>query len=323
LEFIHSVLWQDEPILLATPYSRDLPVNPLSHVLVTSSFVRTAAAAAGLPLLVNTINQLARIEVLYKGSAVFSMSGWDAVAAGLYIADFESWGINTSGIIAEECSFTWCIPFGRVLYNPNECFPRTTRGELTLQLTWVVAGADITSQLMQVETVELPDASPSQFLKMTTISVSIPAIGQLDVPLPIGNPISDIVLWGNTIPAGAATNRTLHQLTILANNKTGYYGLTNYETHHNMAGRLRAAPGFWGSHIHWVAAAPGLTEAVIPCNHLLACYSHLPFDIFRNGEYALKTQGLSSLCLRMNTRIVPAAADTARLIPCEIVSAGG
>lgn len=322
MEFIHSVLCQDIPIVLATPYSYDLPVNPLSHVLVTSSFVRTAAAAAGVPLLVNTINQLARIEVLYKGSAVFSMSGWDAVAAGLYIADFESWGINTSGIIAEECSFTWCIPMGRVLYDPKECFPRSTRGELTIQLTWVVTGADITSQLMQVETVELPDASPSQFLKMTTMSVAIPTTGTIDVPLPIGNPISDLVLWGATIPAGAVTNRTLHQLQILVNNKTSHYGLTNYETHHNMAGRLRAAPGFWGSHIHWCAAAPGLTEAVIPCNHLLACYSHMPFDIFRNGEFALQTAGMSDVVLRINTRMA-GAASTARVIPCEIVSAGG
>jgi len=322
MEFIHSVLAQDIPVVLATPYSFDLPVNPLSHTLLTVSYVRTAAAAAAIPLIANTINQVARIEVLYKGSAIFSMSGWDAVAAGLYVADFESWGVNMAGVATEECSFTWCIPHGRILYNPRECFPRTTRGELTLQVTFVVAGADITSQIQQIETVEIPDASPSQFLKMTTLSVAIPATGTIDVPLPIGNPISDLVLWGATIPAGAATDRTLHQLQVLVNNKTSHYGLTNYETHHNMAGRMRAAPGYWGSHTHYTVTTT-ISSQNIPSNHLLACYSHLPFDIFKDGEFALQTAGMSDVVLRINTRFAIAAASTARVIPCEIVTTTG
>jgi len=322
LEFIHSVLAQDIPIALATPYSYDLPVNPLSHTLLTVSFVRTGAAAAALPLIADAMAQVAKIEVLYKGSAVFSMSGYDAVAAGLYIAGFESWGINMAGVAAEECSFTWCIPHGRILYDPRECFPRTTRGELTLQVTFVVAGTDITSQIQQIETVELPEASPAKYLKMTTLSVAIPATGIIDVPLPIGNPISDLVLWGATIPAGAATDRTLHQLQILVDNKTSHYGLTNYETHHNMAGRMRAAPGYWGSHTHYTTTAT-ISSQNIPSNHLLGCYSHLPFDIFRNGEYSLETAGKSDVVLRIGTRFAAPAATTARVIPCEICSAGG
>lgn len=322
MEFIHSVLAQDVPVALATPYSYDLPVNPLSHTLLTVSYVRTGAAAAALPLIANTIAQVAKIEVLYKGSAVFSMSGADAVAAGLYIANFETWGLNMAGVALEECSFTWCIPMGRILYNPNECFPRTTRGELTLQVTFVVAGTDVTSSIQQIETVELPDASPTQYLKMTTLSVAVPITGSIDVPLPIGNPISDLVLWGATIPAGTATDRTLHQLQILVNNKASHYGLTNYETHHNMAGRMRAAPGYWGSHTHYTTTAT-ISSQNIPSNHILGCYSHLPFDIFRNGEFALQTAGMSDVVLRLTSRFAVAAASAARVLPCEIVSAGG
>lgn len=318
MEFIHSVLAQDIPILLATPYTYDLPVNPLSHTLLTVSYVRTGAAAAALPLIANTINQVARIEVLYKGSAIFTMSGWDAVAAGLYVADFVTWGVNMAGVALEECSFTFCIPHGRILYNPAECFPASTRGELTLQVTFAVAGPDVTSSIQQIETIELPAATPANFLKMTTLSVAIPATGILDVPLPIGNPISDLVLWGATIPAGVATDRTLHQLQVLVDNKMSHYGLTNYETHHNMAGRLRAAPGYWGSHTHYTVTTT-ISSQNIPSNHLLACYSHLPFDIFKDGAFALQTKGKSDVVLRVNTRFAVAIATTARVIPCEIV----
>ena len=141
-----------------------------------------------------------------------------------------------------------------------------------MQVTFVVAGTDVTSAIQQIETVELPEAAPTQFLKMTTLSVSIPATGIIDVPLPIGNPISDLVLWGATIPLGAATDRTLHQLQVLVNNKMSHYGLTNYETHHNMAGRMRAAPGYWGSHTHYTTTAT-ISPAPWPSNHLLSCLS--------------------------------------------------
>lgn len=319
-EFIHSVLAQDAPVVAGTTYTYDLPVNPLSHILITLPHIRTAAAASGVPLMVNIINLLAKVEVLYKGSAIFSMSGWDAFACGLLVANFESWGVNRAGVIGEEASFTWCVPLGRILYNPAECFPRSTRGELVLQITFLTPFVDVTSTVQQIETVELPDASPTQYLRMTTLSATMPAGGEFDVALPIGNPISELVMWGATIPVGAAKLRTLDYIQILVDNQRHFYSHTNYETVHNMAGRMRAAPGYWGSHIHWVEAAPGLSDAVITANHMLACYVHLPFDVFRNGEFALQTAGKSDVVVRINNDI--AAPTAARIIPCEIVPAG-
>jgi len=318
MEFIHSVCVPEPAILVANTYTYDLPVNPLSHVLVTASYVRTAAATNALPAIVNTLNIFSRMEILYKGSAIFSMSGYDAVAAGLYIANFESWGVNYGGIIAEEASFTWCIPLGRVLYNPNECFPKTTRGELQIQLTTPAAWTDITSVALQIETVELPDASPTQYLRMTTLAATIPAAGEYDVDLPIGNPISDIVLWGAVIPVGAAKLASLTYLQLLVDNQRHFYSHTNYETHHNMAGRMRAAPGYWWGHEHFAAAGVGISQGIAH-NHLLSCYSHLPFDIFKDGAYALQTAGKSDVTLRIGSDV--AGATTVRVIPCEIVPA--
>lgn len=320
MEFIHSVLDQENVFVATNVRSYDLPVNPLSHIYITFPHIRTAAATNALPAIANIINVLARIEVLYKGSAIFSMSGYDAVACGLYIANFESWGVNYGGIIAEEASFTICVPLGRTLYNPLECFPRSTRGELILQLTYAAAFTDITTLRAQIETVELPDATPSQYLRMTTLAATIPAVGEYDVNLPIGNPISDIVLWGTTIPVGAARLSTLRYLQILVDNQRHFYSHTNYETHHNMAGRMRDAPGYWWGHEHFAAAGVGISQGIAH-NHLLSCYSHLPFDIFKNGEYALQTSGKSDVVLRI--RNDTGGASAARVIPCEICSASG
>jgi len=321
MDFIHSVLSQDVPRLINANPSLDLPVNPLSFVLITLRMSRTTAADGSTEAFANVINCLAKIEILYKGSAIFSMSGYDAVAAGLYIARFESWGINYAGIATEEISFTWCIPLGRRMYDPRECFPRSTRGELVLQLTYGTAFTDITSLEEQIETVELPTASPTQYLRMTTLAATLTVGIENDIPLPIGNPISDLVLYGAEVPAGAAALATLGYLQILVDNQRRFYSHTNYETHHNMAGRVRPAPGHWGFHSHYTTA-PGIGGPPLPGNHLLACYSHLPFDIFGNGEYSLETAGKSSVSLRIGVDVGVTGLGV-RVIPCEIVPASG
>lgn len=321
MEFIHSVLAQDETAVAGSVVSYDLPVNPLSHIYITLAATRTAAGDAALPLIINLINSLAKIEVLYKGSAIFSMTGADAVAAGIYIPGFESWGVNFSGIIAEETSFTFCVPLGRKLYDPRECFPRTTRGELILQLTYLTPYVDQTLVRAQIETVELPEAAPERYLRMTTLARTLQATGESDVELPIGNPISDIVLWGGAISEGAVFAVTLAHLQILVDNQRTFYSHTNYETHHNMAGRMRPAPGYWYGHTHYTTTAT-ISGHVIADDHLLQCYSHLPFDIYRDGEFALQTAGKSDVVLRIGVD-TGAASLLVRVIPCEIVPVMG
>ncbi len=320
MEFIHSVLAQDETAVAGTVVSYDLPVNPLSHILLTLAATRTAAADASLPLILNLINCIAKIEVLYKGSAIFSMSGIDAVAAGVYIHKFESWGVNFSGIALEETSFTIPIPLGRVPYNPQECFPRSTRGEFILQVTYAAAFTDQTLVRAQIETIELPEATPERFLRMTTLSTTFSAAGENDIELPIGNLISDVLLWGGAIPEGAVFAVTLGYLQILVDNRRTFYSHTNYETHHNMAGRMRAAPGYWYGHTHFTPAGVGIAHEIAD-DHLLQCYSHLPFDIHGDGLFGLETAGKSDVVLRIGVD-TGAASLAVRVIPCEIVAAG-
>lgn len=321
MEFIHSVLAQDETAAVGTVVTYDLPVNPLSHILLTLAATRTAAATNALPLILNLISCITKLEVLYKGSAIISMSALDMVAAALYLTGFESWGVNFSGIIAEETSFTICIPLGRTLYNPRECFPRSTRGELLLQITYAAAFTDQTLVRAQIECVELPNAAPERFLRMTTLSTTFAAAGENDIELPIGNPISDIVLWGGAHPVGAVFASTLGYLQVLVDNQRRFYSHTNYESHHNMAGRMRAAPGYWWGHSHFAAAGVGVSPNIPSC-HLLHCHSHLPFDIFGDLSYALQTAGKSDVVLRIGVD-AGAASLAVRVIPCEIVQAAG
>ncbi|GAH71542.1 unnamed protein product, partial [marine sediment metagenome] len=102
MEFIHSVLAQNQDVVGNTTISYDLPVNPLSHILVTLKYTRALAASVLVPTYPIALALITKIEVLYKGSAIFSMSGADAVAAGLLVVGFETWGHNYLGVADEE-----------------------------------------------------------------------------------------------------------------------------------------------------------------------------------------------------------------------------
>lgn len=321
MEFIHSVLAHDETVAVGTVISYDLPVNPLSHTLITLKFAQNLANDK--VSFTNVLAMMTKIEVLYKGSAVFSMSGLDAYACGLLVNRFESWAMNADGNDDDERAITILVPHTRTLYSPQECYPRTTRGELILQITYAAAFTDIDTVFAQIETVELPQAAPEQFIKMTTLARTPTATGQLDIELPIGNEISELVLWGETIPAATADTATIDKMEILVDNINHFYAESNIETIHNMAGRMFSAPGYHGRHVHRLTAAAFAqwddTSPVIPGDHVISNHLHLPFDIFRDGRFALQTAGKSDVIVRID------AGDTGdiRVIPVEIVKSAG
>lgn len=319
--FTHSVLIPNVSISAGDITSEDLPVNPLSFALVTVKFAQNLANTQAV--FANIAALLAKMEVLYKGSEIFSASGLDCYAVGLFVCGFESWGVNAKGDDNELRSFTFLVPLGRRMYDGSECFPETRRGELVLQLTWAASFTNIDGVSLQVETVELPGARPGQYLKVTSKSVTPTATGEFDVDLPIGNRISDLVLFGTTIPAGATATKTIQELEIRKNNSEHMYSRSYFESLHNMAGRVGRAPGYWGSHIHQYDAAsyaqyadvsPNKAHNHVLCNHVL-----VPFDVLRDGQYMLETAEATSLVVRIN------AGDTnaVRVVPCEVVRVSG
>ena len=316
-QFLQSMLVTNESVAVGNVKTDDLPVHPLSHVLITLKFAQNQANTQ--LTFANIAAVMSRIEVLYKGSGVFSLSGLDCLAVGRFVVGFESWGVNMTGADNDLLSFTFLVPFGRKLFDSKECYPASQRGELQLQITFAAAFTQIDGMTFQVETFELPDAAPEQYLRCTTLSRTPTATGDTEIDLPIGNSLSDIVLWGTTIPAASTATTTIQNLRLQVNNVERYYTRSYFESLHNSAGRRMPAPGYWGNHIHQIDGGSFAqymdSSAVKASNHILANHLWLPLDIHRDGEFILDTQGLSDL------ELVIDAGDTnpLRVIPCEIV----
>lgn len=319
-EFLHTIIAQDETVVPSSVVTYDLPVNPLSHVLLTFKALNSTGTITDYTYATALLNSVALVEVLYHGSAVVSLSLFDlAILCAKYMK--RSFGqSNVDAITANVRSITVPIPFGRQLFDVNECFPASTRGELQLRITYAALQTGLATPVVQIETIELPDAAPRGFLKYTTTSKTPSAVGYHDVDLPIGNDILGILLFSNTVPAGASYNASIGAVNVRINNTDSYYGQTNWESLHGSF--MSDIMWVWHNHVHsFNAAATGTeynTREPKNLNYFLEKYAYLDFDPLRDHSFALKTAGRSRVHLRINQE---PAADAIRVIPVEFIAA--
>ena len=300
--FIHSVVVPNEAIPGGTVTTHDLPVNPLSHLnLVLQWTTGTAHTTIG-----NILGMITQIEVLFKGSAVFSANGYDAFALGRMLLGRAEHEDNMSGSTTEVRWLSIPILFSRIPYNPEEGFPASQRGALQLRITWTALHANVTLLFLLVESAELPEASPTSFLKATTL-VQTPTAGQNDIELPIGNKIHSILTYQESKPADAAWASTIAHLEILADNTQIYY------TSHFWEG-AKAQLQFWTDPQYRLEAAGAtLTDTD------LYPFLWLPFDVLKDGHYILDTEGLASLIFRYDAEV----QDLVHVIPVELLAVPG
>lgn len=321
MDYIHSVLRQNVTAAAATTFTDDLPVNPLSHILLTVLFANNGVNTKAT--LANLLAAISKVEVLYQGSAIISLNGADLYALTSVILGHEPWQENVINLDNAERHITFIVPFGRVLFNPKEALFPTSKGELQLQVTTAASFTNLDTVRLQIETVEIPDANPDKFLKATTISKT-PVSGDNDVDLPIGNVLAAILLFGTTVPTGTATTTTIDTAKLLANNKEKYLSQSNWESLHGaLANRLSPA-GAWGEKFHMENINATYlqnvdTNAEEQDDSDLAQYALIDFAPNGFDEYLFDTAGLSRLHLRLN------AGDTSaiRVVPLELVPVGG
>ncbi len=300
MQIIRSVIVQDETPAADGVYAYDLPVNPLSHIDLTIKCLNLTVEAT----LANVLSMVPKVEVLYKGQGVVSMSAADLFA--LNCLQYFKEPVLTNRVATDNAvrSLGLRIPMGRWAFNPNECFPASRKGEFQLQLTVDIAVTNADGLILQVETVELLGAEPAQYQHVSTMTRTPSATGQLDIDLPIGNVLAGVLMFSTTVPTGIVWTTTIDQARLLVDNMENQYAKANWESMHaDLIDRI----GYAGDY----SAAAG--------NDLIYQYSLMDLDPSFDLAYAVETAGKSSVKVRIE------AGDTqpVRLLPIEIVRVGG
>lgn len=320
-DFIHSVLAQDETVAAGSVVTYNLPINPMSHILLTPRFLNLTANTKAT--LANILATISKLEVLFRGQAIISLSGRDLFAYTTLLTGNYITLENVINLVNAARFASIVIPFGHSTFNPSECFPKTMKGELQLQVTYAASFTNITTVTMQIETIELPGAAPKQYLKATTLTKTPTATGDHDVDLPIGNTLLGCVLFSTTIPATTAYTTSIDQVKLLVDNMEKLYSRSNWESLHSFFAVLTSPPNAWSEKIHMeninaTYAQNADTNPEEQADTDLANYALLDCDPTRNGAYAIDTRGKS----RVHLRITAGDTGLIRVVPIELVKVG-
>jgi len=322
--FLRTVLHQDVAIAAAgTPLEKNLGVNPISFLLLTVRGVILAANAT--PLLANLLQVLSNVSITFQGTSIVDLSLADLYRMSGFL--WRKW-LRQQTVHDDAATvhfITVPIPFSRVPYWPNEGMPATKSGQLVAKLTPnPVAFTNIGTVTLVLEQIELLDAVPVQFLKQTTLSDTPAATGRKRYPLPLGNPILGVGLFGTTAPGAGATtfNASIAQVKTLIDNVETGFSIANWEALRGDAGIRAPSVYDFADHEHETPNVVGAgvnTSDVSFADLVDRQYAYLDFDPLGDGTYALETEGRGAVELEVNSDV----ADAIRIIPVELIRLPG
>lgn len=298
MEFVRSSLLKDHTT--ASEVKKiDLPVNPLSHLIISMDCYN-ATDEATLAEIIAFIN---KVEVTHLGGTVVSLESEDLAALNCYL--YKAHPVLTQNVATDNAArcLSLIVPFGRTIFNPNECFPRTRKGELTLSLDMTVPATSCDNSTLNIEAVELIGANPDKFLKSTVKSVAAPgATGDNDVSLPIGNEIVALLLWNTTFPATSSHTYGIDNVKVLVDNKEHGYS----------SARAQCLTGDMIFRLQTLGRTIAAHGDIVPDN-----FFWLDYDPNGDGQFLLNTRGASDVKIRLNMGV----DEASRMSVIELVNA--
>jgi hypothetical protein len=281
MEFIRSNLIRDRASATEV-IERDLPTGPLSHLILAFSSQQVADEVT-LAELLAFINS---IEVTRSGVTIVNLQSEDLFAENCYLygtAPHLSHAVTTA---THARTLGLIIPFGRRIFDPDECYPATKKGDLTARISTTVAAGSTIVGIFSLEAVELVGATPSHYMKSVMSTIVAPgAVGDNNVYLPMGNEIIAIQLRETTFPGAASHVYGVEDARVLVDNKE--YGYVAARAQCLIADRALRCDS--------VNSTMLLQQEVLP-----TCTVWLDYDPQKDGKWLLDTAGKSEVKIRLN-----------------------
>src|SRR5262249_42305186 len=141
---------------------------------------------------------------------------------------------------------------------------------------------------LTIETVELIEAEPRQYLKYTT-SQQTAVVGQYDQSLPIGNPLVRLVFFDTALGSLTTATSSWGQVKLLKDNIEQYYPLSDAQTLAGMLNSQVHMAGIMPGHVHqYDGSSAGVAygdDAREPVSTGVRGYFAMDFDPLGDGAY--------------------------------------
>jgi hypothetical protein len=293
-----------------------LGVQPLSALIVRQT--AQLASANTDDNLFNFFGKLDLVEVDYRGTRLVSGRAID-LARIMRVTSrikprFIAPGVTAGSV--REC--VWAICFGRRLYDPVRCLPAVNKGDLTLTIRTVNNPSGYSNYIVAVEAIELPDAKPTEFFRVTTQTFAPVSAGIYDVDIPRALRLAGIGIV-NAQSTPFATANSISDIELLVNNSETYVSYATFETLRAVAGMLGGSPDMLALHRHTENTAASYTQNAATLTDRVVMspsddFGYIPLDPTGDDLYTLATDSLNNLVLRVTV----GAAGTIRILPVEV-----
>ncbi len=303
----------------------DLPVNPISALVCTLKYTNATAAPPSYSAWEAAFAKLSNINIRYRGATLVDGKALDLAVMYSILSGIAPWPGQVSDANGYVRSITFPIIFGRRWADPAQCFPATRRGDLVLEWTADSDPTGSANYTLSVETVEILDAQPASFFKVTTTNRIMTAGDTNEITLPIGNKIMGLLLRAATYPDGSSRNSSMADVRLEVDNVEVMYSRTEWEGLQGEIGRLLPAGWAWLSHRHRsnIASTYTQNEYTLEAVHDIAsvqAYAYLDLDPLRDGSYTLNTQGAASVTLNVTSDVTDTIES--RILAVELVETG-
>jgi hypothetical protein len=270
----------------------NLPINPLSHLIITLDGYNVTDEAT----LAEIIAFINNIQVTKSGQTVLDLQSEDLYGVNAYLNRALP---TLSGRLAtdnEQRTLTLIVPFGRLVFDPSECFPATKKGELTLRVDTTVPTGSLDNSTISIDAVELLGAQPANWLKTYRKALAAPgATGEREHELSLGNKLVCCQFRLTTVPTTSSHTYGIDVAKLLIDNRETGYASADMMC---MCGERSLRVG-----------AP---EATIAAQGLgpLELFAWMDFDPNGDSEWLIDTAGKSSVKLNLNMGVNEATSLT-------------
>jgi hypothetical protein len=326
-QILHSVLVPSRTLEPeAEELSFDLPVNPLTAVILSLRALNSTATITDYAAEAQQImSKISRVTVRYRGATI---KDGDPVDLAMVDGGLSGWwplqgGMSSSN--GDARSITWPVLFGRRPYDPTECFPATRRGDLVLTVNTADDPTGLTDYTLQVETIELLDAVPERFVKVTTIEQTFDAVGPHTVDLPIGNKLLGLLLRAATFPSAVSLESSFGEVALEVDNVEVLYSRALWRGLHSLWRRRTNTDWLRQGHVHTentagTYAQNARTLAAEENLDLMLRYGYVEMDPLGDLSYALNTRDAADVTLEVQSEVED--EDASRVLPIEYVETG-
>ncbi len=314
MHLIHSVAVQNQAPGADAVLTFDLPVNPLSMVLIHVRVLTDTGTPGNYTAWLETIQSaINRVTIRHLGSAIVSMTGGDAAMLAAIRHGCVYWMPNPSFTNNDRIMATLPIFMGRHAYDGKSCFPASRNGELTLELDVDIAATGYDALNFTVETIELLGAKPSEYERKVQISRTFAATGPSDIDLPVGTLNRGLFLFGTTAFTGAAPAPSFGRLTTLVDNVAIGYSTIDFESANGLSALLGRQVPAYDNHIHVETDTGGPTLLPVELGTNFNQFAFLDFDPLGDDSLSIDTAGVSRFILRSEVE----TANAVRVVPIE------